>query len=227
VSLSNRNRGRLSVAMWLLGLVGVAALVWFAIQSLMTPSGPTRKHTVHQLTVMKPPPPPPPPPKQEPLPEMKKEEVKIDTPAPPPDTPQAAEAPPAGAALGLDAEGTAGGDSFGLQANRGGRDLLTLGSGTEGGSGRFTGFASRLQRHLQNELARNAALRQGEYRAEIKVWVSGEGAIERIELANPTGNPKTDEQLRQALGELPRLSERPPDNMPQPIRLRITSRTAG
>ncbi len=209
------------------GILGVGAFVWFVAQSLSGSSGPVRKHTVHQLSLVKPPPPPPPPPKQEQLPEVKKEEVKIETPQPPPETPQQADAPPPGANLGLDADGSAGTDGFGLQANKGGRDLLTLGGPAGSESGRHTAFAGRLQRFLQSELARNTALREGEYRAEIRVWLGNDGAIARVEIAQASGNSRIDEQLRIALNALPGMGERPPETMPQPVRLRITSRASG
>lgn len=225
VARRNRSYGALWVV---LGLAAAIALVWFAILGLMDDGGPKKRHTVHNVAILRPPPPPPPPPKQERPPEPPKEELKIKAPEPVPDQPPQSEQPPAGDRLGVDADGTAGSDGFGLQANRGGRDLLATAPPTIGGGGdRFSAFAARLQRLLQAELARDQRLRSGEYRVEVRVWIAPDGAIERAELVAPTGNAAVDESLRSALTSMPRLAERPPENMPQPVRLRITSRTAG
>ena len=56
----------------------------------------------------------------------------MDIPEPealPEDVPEAANEPPPGEALGLDAEGGAGGDGFGLAARRADADLLQSGGG--------------------------------------------------------------------------------------------------
>lgn len=200
-----------------LGLGAVTAI----ILSLLSGADGPKRAPVHNVTLLRPPPPPPPPKAEEkpPEPELKKEEVKV----PQPETPDqpADNQPPAGEQLGLDAEGGAGGDGFGLAARKGGRDITSLGAGG------FGGFAATLQRHLQDELAKQERLRREDYRAVIKLWIAPDGSIQRYELAASTGNPATDEQLRAALSRLPPLRAPPPEEMPQPVRLRITSRSAG
>lgn len=225
--LAANHRRRLRITAIVFGLLLAVAIVWVAIHSLLTRSGPVKKHTVHQIAILKPPPPPPPPPKQEKPPEVKKEEVKIKEPERPPEQEQQAEQPPPGQNLGVDADGSAGGDAFGLISNKSGRDLITLGEGGSGERSRYAGYTNRLQRLLQDELARNANLRKGEYRATVRIWLTPDGGIRRVELAQSTGNTATDELLRAALTQMSAPGERPPDNMPQPVRLRITSRIAG
>ena len=207
----------------ILGLLVVIALVVVVIRNLMTDTGPRKKQAVQQISLLKPPPPPPPKPEQKPPePQVKKEEVKMPEPDKPPD-PQPAQAdPPPGPDLGVDAAGAGNGDSFGLVGKPGGKDITTIGSG--GGGNRFTWYAGLVQGEIQKILARNAKLRGAEFKATVKVWLSGDGKVQRSELSNSTGNTETDELIRVALTELPQLREMPPSDMPQPIRLRVTSR---
>src|SRR5688500_11671398 len=87
-----------------------------------TPAGPKRQVAqVVQRARRQPPrpePPPPPPPPEEKIEEPLEQETPEEA---PPDESQAPEQ------LGLDAEGVAGGDSFGLAARKGGRDLVGTG----------------------------------------------------------------------------------------------------
>lgn len=207
----------------LLGLLVAIALVVVVIRNLMTDTGPRKKQAVQQISLLKPPPPPPPKPEQKPPePQVKKEEVKMPEPDKPPD-PQPAQAdPPPGPHLGVDAAGAGNGDSFGLVGKPGGKDITTIGGG--GGGNRFTWYAGLVQGEIQKILARNAKLRGSEFKATVRVWLSGDGKVQRSELSSSTGNTETDELIRVALTELPQLREMPPSDMPQPIRLRVTSR---
>ena len=55
----------------------------------------------------------------------------------------------------------------------------------------------------------------------IREYAAG---VERYELAGSTGNPDTDKAINQALANLPSMHESPPEDMPQPVKLRVTSR---
>jgi protein TonB len=201
-------------------VLAVVALLGFGLKELLGDSGPAKKRTVHNISLLKPPPPPPPPKPQEkpPEPEMKKEEVKLDQPKP--DAPNQDNAPE-GKALGVDAEGGAGSDGFGLVGNKGGRDLLA------GGKGAFAFYTNQLQRHLQDELAKNRKLKRLDYRVMVRVWLSKSGSVQRVDLGGSSGDAEVDETLRMALAAAPALRDAPPDNMPQPIRIRIMNRGAG
>ncbi len=102
--------------------------------------------------------------------------------------------------------------------------------GTVGGRLGHSLFTDRLQRYLSGELNRNRKLRESDYRVVVKLWLSRGGAIERAELAQSTGNAALgnglDELLHQALMEAKSMPEAPPENMPQPIRIRVTTRGA-
>ena len=94
-----------------------------------------------------------------------------------------------------------------------------------GGKLQFALFNGQLQRHVQSALARNAKAKIADYRVNVQVWVSPAGEL-RIELLSSTGDEKSDEVLRQALGQLPPIAN-VPANLVQPIRLRITNRMTG
>lgn len=205
----------------------VVALVvgaWFVVKQLLGDGESKKKQVVHQITLVKPPPPPPPPPpREEKPPEIKKEEVKVDEPKQ--EAPPAEDAKPAGEQLGLDAEGSGAGDAFGLAARKGGQDITTIGSGSGTGRAQFAGYASLIERHIQEALSRNGKLQGRRYQATIAIWVETDGSVRRVELRGSTGDLETDALLRQALAELPLLREPPPGAMPQPIRMRLASRT--
>ncbi len=184
---------------------------------------PQTKKVVQQVTMIQPPPPPPPPEQKPPEPEV--EEAKIEEPEPeqePEPAPEESNEPPA-EELGLDADGSAGADGFGLAARKGGRSIL-------GGSGGSTilwygGQIKRLvENELQNLLSDTEAMKTG-YVVVVSVWVGQDGRVSRSELSSGSGKPDVDEALRAALPKL-RLSleKPPPENMPQPVKIRLTSR---
>ena len=85
-------------------------------------------------------------------------------------------------------------------------------------------YVGRSQRHLQEQLSRNRKLKESDYRVTVRVWLRRDGSVEKADLAQSTGNSGLDEQLRDALLQVTAMREAPPENMPQPIRIRITAR---
>jgi protein TonB len=212
------------------GLVALAGAVGWGINALLDDSGPAKKPSVQTIAVLRPPPPPPPPKPQEkpPEPEIKKEEVKLPEPEQPPE-PQANNEPPPGEQLGVDAEGAGAGDGFGLQAKKGGRDITTIGEGGGGGGvnrAQFAFYTNLMQTQLQEQLLKNKKLRTADYRAIVRVWLAEDGRVSRVEMATGTGDADIDETIRTALADT-RVRQAPPENMPQPVKLRLTSRGAG
>jgi protein TonB len=193
---------------FLILVVGVVILIKKFMENPDRPN--TRR--VQQISLIKPPEPPPPPPPVEKPPEVK-EEVKLDEPP----LPQA-DAPPPGANLGLDAEGKGSGDSFGLVGNKGGRELTIGGNGS-----RFGGYLGGLQKNIRDELARNERLRRGEYKAEVAIWIGSNGSVQRFELLGSSGVPDVDAAMKKVLSSIRHFDE-PPSDMPQPVKLRISSR---
>lgn len=186
-----------------------------------------KKPTVQTIAVLRPPPPPPPPKPEEkpPEPEIKKEEVKLPEPE---QKPEAANEPPPGEQLGVDAEGGAGNDGFGLVGKPGGRDITTIGEGGGGGGrAQFNAYAGLVQVRLQEQLQKRDRLRQSDYRAVVRVWFTDRGGIDRVELVDGTGDAEIDSAIRSALLDIRSLDQAPPEGMPQPLKLKLTSRGAG
>ncbi|MEC9339992.1 MAG: cell envelope integrity protein TolA, partial [Pseudomonadota bacterium] len=129
-----------------------------------------------------------------------------------------ADEPPPGAELGLDAEGGAGSDAFGLIGKKGGRSLL-------GGDGSAFGWYGRIvQEDLQNQLQQLEEVRALSYTVVVKIWLSPVGDVETAMIERGSGDPEVDGRLERAIARNVRISSAPPQDMPQPIRLRVTSR---
>src|ERR1700732_4737249 len=107
-----------------LAILLIAGFVW-VVTPLMSLKTPKPQRLVQTVQIIRPPPPPPPdqPP---PPPEKTQEPLPKDVPDPTPEQQpdQAPDQP-----LGIDADGSAGGDTFGLAARHGGSDLIG-GAGT-------------------------------------------------------------------------------------------------
>jgi protein TonB len=171
-----------------------------------------------QITLLTPPPPPPPRIEEKPPEPKIEEEVELEEPDPLDDLPeQVADDAPAGSDLGVDAEGGAAGDSFGLIGRKGGRGLL------DGAGDPFRYYASQLQRQIEDALLEQDAARRLAYTIAVNIWVNSDGTILRAELVNGTGSRKADEILVETIRGLQKLSHVPPGDMPQPIRMRISS----
>ena len=174
------------------------------------------------VTPAAPPPPPPPPPKFEKKPDPPKEqEVKMAQPEPKSDD------PPPSPELKMEGAAGDGPSAFG-SGKVSNEDLSKLGSGERGGTGTgmfdpYANYLSLAKGELQRFLKKNSALRRHRYSLDVHLWVSANGAVSRFELARDSGNQETDEAVSQALAALPALSQALPNNMPQPLRLRIST----
>lgn len=191
----------------------VAGLIWL-IRDMQKQPEESKRQVVQVVKLIRPPPPPPEPPPPPPPPEE-----KIDEPLPqetpeqaPPEEAQAAEQ------LGLDAEGVAGADGFGLAARKGGRDLV----GTSGAM--FAYYTSSLKDCIQDVLSGDEQIRKSKYQAAISVWVRQVGAIEQIKVRTSTGNRALDQTIEEKLRHIQCASGSPPIEMPQPVTMRIVSR---
>ncbi|MEL6214052.1 MAG: TonB C-terminal domain-containing protein [Pseudomonadota bacterium] len=203
-------------------LGGIATLVVFGggvwlVQSWLDAPAPKAQKVVQEIALVRPPPPPkkeePPPPP----PEIE-EEVDLPEPEPAPEPLQSDEAPPPDL-LGLDAEGVAGADGFGLIANRGGRGI------TDGGGGdRFRWYAGVLRQALSAHLAQYDELRTRNYAITVRLWLNRAGEVQRVLLDESTGEPELDLVIEQALANLTELGGQQPAGIPQPVTLRLVSR---
>lgn len=218
-------RRYLPVAVGVLLILLVALGVYLA-RDLFDKPAQTKKQ-VQQITVVQPPPPPPPPPPQEKPPEPEVKEEKIEEPEPEPEkepepAPEQADEPPADQ-LGVDAEGGAGSDAFGLAARKGGRSLL---GGTAGSVIHW--YGGQVKQTLVDELhalLEETPARKAGYSATLDIWIGPDGRLSRAELSGSSGKPEVDQAIRAALPKLRlALQKPPPENMPQPVRIRVVSR---
>lgn len=187
------------------------------IQRFMENQPEKNERKIQPITLLKPPPPPPPPPKIEKPPEPEIEQ-KIEEPEPDPeplpDTPDEAPAQD----LGLDADGTAGSDGFGLAARKGG-------SGLFGGGNPYAWYGGLIKNQMLNILSGYEDLRRKGYTAIVKIWLKSDGSVERIELSKGSNDTEIDELINKALkNKLTRVAESPPPGMQQPIKLKIITR---
>ena len=195
-------------------VLGVGAVTF--VRGILGGGAPPTKKVAQEIHLIRPPPPPPDvPPPPPPPPE---EKVDIPDPQQQPD-PTPSNEPPPGEQLGLDAEGSAGGDAFGLLGNKGGRDLVG-----SGGSA-FAWYAGLLKNEILDILGAEQKARTGGYTVVVHVWVRNDGTIDRVRIAQSSGDRERDRIIEAALVRIGRLSEAPPANMPEPISLRIVSRS--
>lgn len=197
-----------------IGAILVGAIIYF-ISNFKQDSDDRPKKKIQPITLLKPPPPPPPPPKIEKPPEPEIEE-KIPEPDPDPEPlPDVDDAPPAGD-LGLDSDGSAGSDGFGLAARKGGKGLL---SGNPN-----AWYGNIIKNQMLDILSDRDELRRSRYSATVRIWVDKEGNVKRFELVKGSNDAKVDDVLQMTLAKLKRIKQTPPAGMKQPIKFRITSR---
>jgi len=211
----NKLRAYLPIASISFVVVAIVMVIgWLVITGMDDQGGPSKK-VVQQVQIIRPPPPPEAPPPPPPEPE------EVDVPEPEEPEPELAEAdePPAGDQLGLDADGVAGADGFGLLGRKGGRDLLGAGS-----SDQYKWYGQVLKTDLLDKLAGIRDIRRDRYSVEVHLWLRADGHIQRFAIVDSTGDTGLDRDLRAALESLDRVSETPPSGLPQPVRMRIVSR---
>jgi periplasmic protein TonB len=209
-----------NLALGLVALGLIAAVALMLMKFLSAPAG-KPKGVQNVALIKQPPPPPPKPPEKPPEPPKVKEEVKIEQPkdVPKPDEPKAADEKPASdKPLGVDAEGSAGSDGFGLAANRGGRDLLTTG----GGSGAY--YSGLLQRHFFEALTRNRRVLKDEFRVVVKVWFGDDGRVQKADIVASSGNAQVDDLIQLTLLDMSPLRDVPPAAL-RPMQVRLSNRS--
>lgn len=214
-------------------LTSLAALALLAALSGcdQAPERPRKTASVKLLPDTPPPPPPPPRPEDKPLP------PKPDDKPAPQDVPKPADTPEP-AALKSD-EVAGNGPGNGLTAGAVTQDYAgeKLGTGaTVGGTGgaepvtnrlAYNAYANATTKALNEFLVRDKAIKLRDYQVQVSVWLSASGSVQRVELADSTGDTETDEALRAALTRFPGNANPPPPRMPQPVRVRVSNRLMG
>jgi TonB family protein len=211
----------LAATLFLAGAVG-------AIKLLLSDDGGKRKRRVQMITLLK----PPPPPKikeKPPEPEIKKKQEIIEQEKPPED-PVEDEAMedegPMDEDLGLDADGAAGTDGFGLKAKRGGRSIIG-GYGKGSLLRKYAWYTNILQQDLRKKvnkhMEKNGGMPEGDLTAHIQITLDTLGRITALTIKESSGDEKMDRAIHAAL--LPAsVSEPPPKGMPRVLQLKISSK---
>ncbi len=205
------------IALLVLGGIG------YGLKSLMSGSNEPRTKAKTTIKLLPDTPPPPPPPPKEPPKEQLKEqpkEIKVEQPKP-------VEAPPVES---LKMEGAAGDGPSPFAAGAvnneySGGDVSTIGGGPN--KNQFAWYTGLIKEKIEDAISKDKELASGSYKVIVKVWVAANGRIQKYELVSSTGDTEKDVLVKKALDEMPPLSEAPPRDMPQPIKLRVTSRSIG
>lgn len=225
--MKKKQKGRLPIIIGTCAIVVLMAVSALGvINLLLSDDGNKRRKQIQMITLVKPPPPPkikekPPEPEVE-----KKEEIIEQEPeeTPPEQSDEADSDVPEGNDLGLDAEGSAGGDGFGLQGKKGARGLLSGGSRSL--LQRYAWYTSIIQQELHDEikllLEKNGGIPKGKHKTQFKISIDDLGRILTFKIIKPTGNQDVDQAVEKALITY-RISEPPPPEMPRTIELAISS----
>ncbi|MDY6831135.1 MAG: TonB C-terminal domain-containing protein [Thermodesulfobacteriota bacterium] len=215
-------------------IAGVVAVVMIGggmvvFKMLLADSGQQRARRI-QMVTLAPPPPPPEIREKPPEPEVKEEEL-IEQPQPeetPQDTPdEARDDTPAGDQLGLDADGSAGSDGFGLKANRGGRSIL---GGMSSGAlmRKYRWYINIVQEEIKREvrscLERNGGIPKDKVQAEILLVLDRDSSLVEYRIVGSSGNHSMDEAVEAALARITRFSEPLPGDMQRAsLRIKVSS----
>jgi protein TonB len=205
--------------------------VVYAVKTVMSEDQPRKKNTITTVTLLK-----PPPMIKEKLPEPeqvkeipKKEEIinpEVNEEQNPRNDNQ--DNTPAGENLGVDAEGGAGSDSFGLVGKKGGRSILAGGSGVGKVSllAKFTGYTqivtTEIRKKVMKHLDEEGGIPKGKLQAVVRVSVDMDGRVIDYRIIGSSGNTRMDETVINSLRSL-RISEPPPEGMPRTMDIRIIS----
>ena len=197
------------------------------LKTFLFADDPQGRRKVHMVTLVKPPPPPPPP-KEEPPPPEPEEELIPPEPEPLADTPDdSADDSPASENLGVDAEGTAGGDSFGLVGNKGGRGLIGGGLGESSLLRKYAWYTRMVQdeirRELKAKLEKNGGWPDKGQNAKVKIVLDPTGLIVDFSLVTSSGDKILDQTVLAVLPNV-RMREPPPQDMPLALFIRVAPR---
>ena len=196
----------------LIGMLLIAGFVWF-VHTMMQGKVKKSDRQVQVVQIIKPPPPPPPDQPPPPPPEKTEEPLPKDEPEPAP----AEDAAPQ-EQLGLDAEGAAGGDAFGLAARKGGSDLV-------GGSGTavFAWYTNRVRDTIQECLGRDGSLGAKKFSVSLNVLFGPDGKFD-TKLSTSTGDRALDQKIETTLSSCSNMTDAPPIEMPRQVNIKIVSR---
>jgi periplasmic protein TonB len=196
-----------------IGLLLVLLLAFYAYQLVLNGKQSGKKAVVQQITIITPPPPPPPPPEEEPE-EIEPEEVE-EIEEIPETPPEQAMDEVAGQDLGLDTDGGAGTDGFGLIGRKGGTGL---------GLGKAGHYEVMIKEKLHDLVSSDDELGYLNYTATIKVWIKPSGEVDRFSIQLEEESSKVRKRLEHILKNARFNSGPPAEIAEKAIKYRINSR---
>jgi TonB family protein len=132
-----------------------------------------------------------------------------------------------GESLGLDADGVAGSDGFGLVSNRGGRALI---GGDTGNSALLRKYAwytqiiqDRIREHLQKQLDDDGGIPDGNLEATVRIVLDEMGQIKAFKIVDSSGSNNMDNAINVALRQVD-IDMPPPYDMPKSIKIKVSSK---
>jgi len=138
---------------------------------------------------------------------------------------------PVGDTLGVDVEGGAGGDSFGLVGRKGGRSILARAGGSKVAGkiplqNQFGGYikivTAEIKEKVIKRLDEDGGIPQGKLQCIVRVRVDKDGKIIDYRMTSSSGSTRMDRAVINALRSC-QISEPPPENMPRMMDIMITS----
>lgn len=230
--MREKRKQKMSAFTW--GLMALMAAMLatgvYFVKIVLSDDSAHKKRPIAIVTLMKPPPPPqikekmPEPPK-----EIQQKEEIVEPVQKNESNPQAdnQDNTPAGDRLGLDAEGGAGGDAFGLVGKKGGRSILA----GDGGMGKlsllskYAGYTQIMQAEIRKKVMKSleeeGGIPRGKMQAVVRVSVQSDGTILDCRIIGSSGNHNMDSTIKKSLNQF-RISEPPPDGMPRTMDIRLT-----
>jgi len=224
-----KQKNRSNAIIWIVSAVVVVVFIGlgaFLVKLIISDDEGKSQRQIQMVTLLKPPPPPKIPEKP-PEPEIRKDEImeqKIEAPKPDEMPDQSQDNKPPGQDLGLDAEGTAGSDGFGLVGKKGGRALIGGGGGSMTGQYAWYTYIvqEEIKKTVRERLEKTGGIPKGKIQIIIRIELDQQGKIIRCDIAGSSGNKIVDNAILDTLA-MARVSEPPPDGMPRAMKLRISS----
>ncbi len=202
----------------------------FMAKLVMSDVGPAKKVQISTVTLVPPPPPvvkEKPPEIEQPKKQTKEQVVDIAQDNSRPVDTSKADDKPVSKQLGLDAEGTAGGDSFGLIGNKGGSGLIGGGEGGGGGGSPFGRYGrlieDDLNRRIKKRLEANGGIPKGNLKLMVQLDVDKQGRIIRFRIISSSGDTRLDGAVKDTLKHDGVITQAPPEGMPGGVNIRISS----
>jgi len=235
--MSDKDKKQASTVSW--GLIALVVVFLggasYLIINVLSGDAPRKRDNVATVTLLK----PPPVQVKEKLPEPEtvkeiQKEAMVDPTTGPQNESQNNENDntPAGENLGVDADGKAGGDSFGLVGKKGGRSILSGDGG--GGMGRLSLLSkfgwytqiveTEIRKKVMKHLDENGGIPRGKLQAVVQLSVNSLGEVVKYKIIGSSGNHKMDDAVKQSIGDI-KISEPPPDGMPRTMSIRVTSQS--